>query len=167
MQYCPLQFVVCYVFCFSTHLHPMASRSTPIQPSFCAHVTSLNFVSNTDLANHPASCFSVPCVCSIPQLISPFLSSLYYQSSLVVDVSPNTTAVFSPPSPFFPFSVTIVVVHLRFLFPTRILPTCFISPFFLLCIKWVVCMTLYAESLSRKRESACQVFRVPKSDCTV
>ena len=62
------------------------------------HVTSHNSVSNTYLANHVSVllCLFYP-TARVFLFISPFLSSLFYQSSLVVDVSPHPTAVFSHP----------------------------------------------------------------------
>ena len=76
------------------------------------------------------------------------VSFLSYPSSFVVDVSPYPPLLYFHPSSSSPFSmyivVVVVVLHLRSLFPLALLSICFISPFFLLCMKWVVCTTMYA-----------------------
>ena len=120
-----------FVFFFLSHLRrPMASRNTPPFPTIIlCHVTPHKPLFH--LANHSVSCLSVRLSVSIPT--AP-LSSLSYQSSFVVDVSPPPTAVFSPqllhPSPLFPCTLSSSSTRASLL-PTRTFsPTCFISPFF-------------------------------------
>lgn len=127
---------------------------TPIQPSFFAmlhHITLFPI-----RANHPVSC-----LCSLVSILShssrllPHSCRLFLINRLLLSTChPHHCCIFSPAlSPFLSFSMYVVVIHLRSLFLLALLPTCFISPFFLLCMKWVVCTTLYAELEKEDRKS--------------
>jgi hypothetical protein len=146
-------------FCFFLQPHPIyvvvqwrLGTRPPFQPSFCAMLHHITFVSITYLANHSVSCLSLFACLFLSH--SPLCLPLSYQSSFVVDVSPPPTAVFSPPAPSSPspfpctFVVVVIVVvfHSRSLLPPLALSTSpvLLALFLLLCMKWVVCTTMYA-----------------------
>ena len=117
----------------------MASRNTPpFQPSFCAMLHHITFVS-------PSNPFCVTSLCSLvcfyphsPPVFT-FLTIVFCCRRVT-----STPLLYFQPSSFtlHPFSMYIVVVHSRSLLPTRTFsPPVLLALFLLLCMKWVVCTT--------------------------